>query len=116
MPDVTTSDKTTGGEMFLPSHANGVFSMPLRVYNQDIDAGRVVFVANYLKYMERARTEWLRAIGVCQRHMERNLRAAFVMRDVRIRCARPAYLDDLLNVTVTVEGVRRTAVTLRQTV
>lgn len=110
------SGKITNSEMFVPTHAHGVFSLPLRVYNHDIDAGRVVFVANYLKFMERARTEWLRAIGVHQRDMERRQRAAFVVRDVRVHCAMPAYLDDLLNVTVMVEGLRRTAIILRQTV
>jgi acyl-CoA thioester hydrolase len=101
---------------FVPTHVRGVFSLPVRVYNHDIDAGRVVFVANYLKFMERARTEWLMAIGICHRHLERDLRATFVLRDVELQCLRPARLDDLLHTTVQVEHLGRSSVSLRQTV
>jgi len=95
-------------------HEHGVFSLPIRVYNQDIDAGRVVFVANYLKFMERARSEWLHTIGVNQRHMERELRAGFVVKDVQLQCHKPAYLDDIVQATVQIEELGRSAITLRQ--
>src|SRR4051812_19251499 len=103
-------------ELFQPSHSSAGYSLPIRVYNQDIDAGRVVFVANYLKFMERARTEWLLAIGVDQRYMARELRAAFVVRDVEIQCLKPAQLDDMLNVTVRLEGLGASTVRMYQTV
>ncbi len=102
--------------LYQPSHLHGFFSMPIRVYNQDIDAGRVVFVANYLKFMEKTRTEWLRAIGVDHRHLERHFRAAFVVRDLNVQYLKPAHLDDLLTATVRIEELGRTGLVLQQTI
>lgn len=98
------------------SHEHGVFSMPIRVYNQDIDSGRVVFMANYLKFMEQTRTEWLRVIGVNHRHLERHHRVAFVVRDLNVQYLRPAHLDDLLTSTVRIEELGRSGLVLRQTI
>lgn len=88
--------------------------MPIRVYNQDIDAGRIVFVANYLKFMERTRTEWLLTIGVNQRFMERHLRTGFVVKDVQLQCHKPAYLDDIVQATVQIEQLGRSSFVLQQ--
>jgi acyl-CoA thioester hydrolase len=98
------------------SHQNGIFSMPIRVYNQDIDSGRVVFMANYLKFMEQTRTEWLRVIGVNHRHLERHYRVAFVVTDLNVKYLRPAQLDDLLTATVRIEELGRSSILLHQTV
>lgn len=98
------------------SHANGVFSMPIRVYNQDIDSGRVVFMANYMKFMEQTRTEWLRVIGINHRHLERHYRVAFVVTDLNVKYLRPAQLDDLLTSTVKIVELGRSGVTLHQTI
>jgi acyl-CoA thioester hydrolase len=98
------------------SHEKGIFSMPVRVYNQDIDSGRVVFMANYLKFMEQARTEWLRVIGINHRHLERHHRVAFVVRDLNVQYLRPAYLDDLLTSTVRLEELGRSGLVLHQTI
>ncbi|MFO1216427.1 MAG: YbgC/FadM family acyl-CoA thioesterase, partial [Burkholderiaceae bacterium] len=77
-----------------------VFRHPLRVYWEDTDAGGVVFYANYLKFFERARTEWLRALGVGQQALMEREGLIFVVADTALRYLRPARLDDLLEVTV----------------
>jgi acyl-CoA thioester hydrolase len=63
-------------------------------------AGGIVYYANYLKFFERARTEWLRALGVGQQALRENTGALFVVTDTQLRCLAPARLDDLLDVTV----------------
>jgi len=73
-------------------------ALTLRVYYEDTDAGGVVFYANYLKYMERARTEWLRALGVNQSALARTARRQFVVHKLDIAYRQPAFLDDLLTV------------------
>ena len=73
---------------------------PVRVYWEDTDAGGVVFYANYLKFFERARTEWLRAAGVEQQSLRAATGAMFIVTDTRTRYLRPARLDDFLQVTV----------------
>ena len=79
------------------------FTFPVRVYWEDTDAGGVVFYANYLKFFERARTEWLRAAGVEQQRLRDDTGAMFVVAEVQTRYLAPARLDDLLHVTVQVE-------------
>lgn len=79
------------------------FTFPVRVYWEDTDAGGVVFYANYLKFFERARTEWLRASGVEQQRLRDDTGAMFVVAEVQTRYLAPARLDDLLHVTVQVE-------------
>ena len=75
------------------------FQHTLRVYWEDTDAGGVVFYANYLKFFERARTEWLRARGVDQQALRDATGAIFVVADTAVRYLRPARLDDELIVT-----------------
>ena len=79
------------------------FTFPVRVYWEDTDAGGVVFYANYLKFFERASTEWLRAAGVEQQRLRDDTGAMFVVAEVQTRYLAPARLDDLLHVTVRVE-------------
>ena len=76
------------------------FSHTLRVYWEDTDAGGVVFYANYLKFFERARTEWLRHLGVGQQALRESTGAIFVVTDTAVRYRAPARLDDELCVTV----------------
>ena len=76
------------------------FRLPLRVYWEDTDAGGVVFFANYLKFFERARTEWLRAKGFGQERLRTDTGAIFVVADTSVRYFIPARLDDELAVTV----------------
>ncbi len=75
---------------------------PIRIYWEDTDAGGVVFYANYLKFFERARTEWLRAAGVGQLALREATGAMFVVADVQMRYLAPAKLDDLITVSVQV--------------
>jgi acyl-CoA thioester hydrolase len=75
------------------------FTHALRVYWEDTDAGGIVFYANYLKYFERARTEWLRTLGVQQQALREATGAIFVVSDTQLRFLRPARLDDWLAVT-----------------
>jgi acyl-CoA thioester hydrolase len=76
------------------------FQHMLRVYWEDTDAGGVVFYANYLKFFERARTEWLRHLGVGQQALRDRTGAMFVVTDTRVRFRAPARLDDELLITV----------------
>ncbi len=76
------------------------FRHTLRVYWEDTDAGGVVFYANYLKFFERARTEWLRHLGVGQQALRDRTGALFVVTDTAVRYRAPARLDDLLDITV----------------
>ena len=92
------------------------FSWPARVYYEDTDSGGVVYYANYLKFMERARTEWLRAHGFEQSELVREHGAIFVVRDVHISYQRPAVFDDLLKVTVKVHASGRSWIEFAQTV
>jgi acyl-CoA thioester hydrolase len=76
------------------------FSWPARVYYEDTDAGGVVYYANYLKFFERARTEWLRSFGLNQDKLARDSGLIFVVRRALLDFMRPARLDDMLEVTV----------------
>jgi len=87
---------------------------PLRVYWEDTDAGGVVFYANYLKFFERARTEWLRALGFSQQLMLQQDGLLFVVADTSLRYLRSARLDDLLEVTVAVAAAGRASLRLQQ--
>jgi len=92
-----------------------VFEWPLRVYIEDTDAGGIVFYANYLRYMERARSEWLRSLGYDQQSlMEEGVR--FVVRDLNIRYRKPAVLDETLIVTADVAEITKAGLTLNQRV
>jgi acyl-CoA thioester hydrolase len=77
-----------------------VFRWPVRVYWEDTDAGGVVFYANYLKFFERARTEWLRSFGYSQEALRHDTGAIFIVTDTSLRYLRPARLDDSIDVTV----------------
>ncbi|TCS39199.1 acyl-CoA thioester hydrolase [Paucimonas lemoignei] len=94
----------------------GKFSVVLRVYNQDIDAGRMVYVGNYMNFLERARTEWFHHLGLSQRHVERNYRAFFVARDLHLDCYSPAYLDDVLKVSISVKSLGRSKMVWAHTI
>jgi acyl-CoA thioester hydrolase len=76
------------------------FRWPVRVYYEDTDAAGVVYYANYLKYLERARTEWLASLGFTLTALERDHNAIFVVHRLDIEYRRPARLDDALEVTL----------------
>lgn len=76
------------------------FFLPVRVYYEDTDAGGVVYYANYLRFMERARTEWLRALGFEQDELSRDPGVVFAVRSCKLEFRKPARFNDLLEVTV----------------
>ena len=90
------------------------FTIPVRIYYEDTDAGGVVYYANYLKYLERCRTEWLRSIGHEQGDLLREAGLAFVVRSVNLEYLKPARLDDLLTVSLEVEKISRSQIFFRQ--
>jgi len=90
------------------------FRFPVRVYWEDTDAGGVVFYANYLKFFERARTEWLRAAGCGQQRLREETGAMFIVTDTSVRYLRPARLDDVIDVTVTILHAGRARLTIAQ--
>jgi acyl-CoA thioester hydrolase len=92
------------------------FNWPIRIYYEDTDSGGVVYHANYLKFMERARTEWLRAAGFEQKALAGEHHVMFVVREVRIEYLRPALFDDLLDVTVELRELGRCSLSVTQTV
>jgi acyl-CoA thioester hydrolase len=93
---------------------DAAFSHALRVYWEDTDAGGVVFYANYLKFFERARTEWLRALGVGQQALRESTGAIFIVSETALRYLAPARLDDLLTITVQPVDMGRASMTLQQ--
>lgn len=90
------------------------FAFPLRIYWEDTDAGGIVFYANYLKFFERARTEWLRSLGIHQQALREQTGGMFVVTDARLRYVRPARLDDELIVTAQLEHAGRASLTIAQ--
>lgn len=93
-----------------------LFSWPTRVYWEDTDAGGVVYHAQYLAFLERARTEWLRAQGYGQELLRRDHDLVFAVRAMRLEFLRPARLDDALAVTAGLRGCRRASVVFHQAV
>jgi len=83
-----------------------VFAWPVRVYWEDTDAGGVVYHSNYLRFLERARSEWLRAAGIGQQQLQHEAGIVFVVHRMDLRFRRPARLDDLLTATVAPVDVR----------
>lgn len=90
------------------------FEFPIRVYWEDTDAGGIVFYANYLKFFERARTEWLRSLGIGQQQLREQTGGIFVVTDARLRYLRPARLDDELIVTAQLQETSRASLTIVQ--
>ncbi|MDR3158218.1 MAG: tol-pal system-associated acyl-CoA thioesterase [Zoogloeaceae bacterium] len=91
-----------------------MFSIPVRVYYEDTDAGGVVYYANYLKFFERCRTEWARVLGCDQAALLREEGVVFVVRSVMVDYLAPARLDDLLTVGLSVEKIGRARIDLLQ--
>ncbi len=94
--------------------AQGPFTFPVRIYWEDTDAGGIVFYANYLKFFERARTEWLRALGIHQQTLREQTGGVFVVTDAKLRYLSPARLDDQLIVTASLAEAGRASLTIQQ--
>ena len=92
------------------------FNWPVRVYFEDTDAGGIVYYASYLKFMERARTEWLRGRGIDVEGLARKDRVLFAVRSLELDYRQPARLSDSLRVSVVLERARRASLELWQEV
>ena len=91
-----------------------VFVWPVRVYYEDTDTGGVVYYANYLKFMERARTEWLRSFGFEQDDLIKNEKMIFAVRSVQVDYLKPALFNESLEVTVSIASAGRASVVFDQ--
>lgn len=99
-----------------PESAPDEFHWPVRVYYEDTDAAGVVYHSNYLKFMERARTEWLRAIGFSQEHLREREGILFVVADMNIHFRKPAVFDEELNVLSTIKNMNAASLAFTQTI
>jgi len=90
------------------------FSVSMRIYWEDTDAAGIVFYANYLKFFERARTEWLRGLGFGQEALRTDAGIAFVVSETSLRYRRPARLDDLIDVSVAVVHLGQASLMIAQ--
>jgi acyl-CoA thioester hydrolase len=90
------------------------YTWQIRVYYEDTDAGGIVFYANYLKFFERARTEWLRACGIDQRRLADEMGAIFIVRSTALDYRAPARLDDVIKIVSRIERLGRASVDFAQ--
>lgn len=97
-----------------PGVSPSVFQHPIRVYWEDTDAGGIVFYANYLKFFERARTEWLRALGFGQQVLRDTSGGMFVVSETTVKYHFPARLDDGLLVTAMLQNAGKASLTVAQ--
>jgi acyl-CoA thioester hydrolase len=108
--------------MALARQAQGVqsafrkFSIPVRVYYEDTDAGGIVYHATYLRFMERARTDFLRHLGFEHQRLATEFGVQFVVTAMTVKFLRPALLDELVEATAAVESLGRARVVFVQTV
>ena len=92
------------------------FSWPIRVYYEDTDSGGVVYYANYLKFMERARTELLRNIGFEQDNLQQELGIIFAVHSANVQYKKPARFNDELNVVTSLTSLGRASIDFKQSV
>lgn len=115
-PPSTASSHTALMAPALPPGVRCHHRHPVRIYWEDTDAGGIVFYGNYLKFMERARTEWLRSLGFDQEGLRSEGEGMFVVAETSLRYLQPARLDDVLTVTVTLVERGRASVAFEQQV
>jgi acyl-CoA thioester hydrolase len=113
-PDMAGPAPFAGSEPRATGSVGAPFQWPVRVYWEDTDAGGIVFYANYLKFFERARTEWLRSLNIGQQQLRETEGGMFVVTDTQLRYLRPARLDDLLSVTARVREAGKASLTIEQ--
>ena len=92
------------------------FELVQRIYWEDTDAGGVVYYANYLKFMERCRTEWLRSLGIDQRQLRSERQLQFAVVSACVDFLRPAVLDDEIVVTAELDRLSGATISFKQTV
>lgn len=98
----------------MAEQASSAFHWPLRIYWEDTDAGGIVFYANYLKFFERARTEWLRSLGIEQHSLREQTGGMFIVSETQVRYLQPSRLDDELIVTAELADKGRASMVIRQ--
>lgn len=96
----------------IDSLPDSIFTLPVRVYYQDTDAGGVVYHSTYLDFMERARYEWLRDMGFDIHSLVQVHKVIFMVRSLNIEYFKPALLDDLLHITAQAAEIGRSRITL----
>lgn len=97
-----------------PASSNATGTLSVRVYYEDTDTGGVVYYANYLKFFERGRTEWLRSLGMDQRELATREQMMFVVRHADIAYRQPARLDDRIDIRTTVAEMRASTLVFDQ--
>ena len=90
--------------------------MKIRVYYEDTDAGGIVYYANYLKFTERARTEFLRNLGISQFETYKNLNIKFIVHSLSVDYINPSYLDDLLTVKTSIKNIKKASIEFSQNI
>lgn len=112
----TTTGVVGAGTGTDPGSGADSFRWPVRVYWEDTDAGGIVYYANYLRFFERARTEWLRSLGIHQNAVKQATGGMFVVGEAHVRYHRSAHLDDELLVTTSLKSPGRASMTIAQQV
>jgi acyl-CoA thioester hydrolase len=92
------------------------FCWPIRVYYEDTDSGGVVYHSNYLNFMERARTEWLRALGFEQTTLKETMGVIIVIHSLSINFKKPAYFNDMLAVNCVLSRIGQSSIEMAQTI
>ena len=90
--------------------------MKIRVYYEDTDAGGIVYYANYLKFTERGRTEFLRNLGISQFEIYKNLNIKFIVHSLSIDYMNPSYLDDQLTVETSIKNIKKASIEFSQNI
>tara|TARA_B100000795_G_scaffold97969_1_gene71893 strand:+ start:126 stop:521 length:396 start_codon:yes stop_codon:yes gene_type:complete len=90
--------------------------MKIRVYYEDTDAGGIVYYANYLKFTERGRTEFLRNLGISQFEIYKNLNIKFIVHSLSIDYINPSYLDDQLTVETSIKNIKKASIEFSQNI
>jgi acyl-CoA thioester hydrolase len=95
-------------------HRNALFNWPVRIYYEDTDAGGVVYHSNYLNFMERARTEWLRALGFEQPQLKADMGVIIVVHSMQVEFKSPAYFNDMLDIHSKLTKLGRGSIEMEQ--
>ena len=103
-----------GSDSHVVGSLGAIFQWPIRIYWEDTDAGGIVFYANYLKFFERSRTEWLRSLGIEQQALKNSTGCMFVVAEANMRYHRPARLDDELIATASLQETGRASMIIKQ--
>ena len=96
------------------SNHKQVFATKVRIYYEDTDSGGVVYYANYLKYYERARTEYLRSYNFNQSILKKEKNLVFAVSEINVNYIKPLFLDDVIKVTCSIEKISKTSINFVQ--